>query len=929
MADPSETDWAEEMAVRSTLRGLLAILHYSYPTAVFLYYMASSAVAICTLQTRSSDHSHPRRRFILWSLMLVILTYFAQLLALAIQATVRNVFPLADQDTVIGLMSCALAFGVVFTGLSGAPNPVWHPYIGSFGLALLFEPVIGVLAFLVRPVESHNFTDVFDVVALAVRYLAVVLAVAFYFEGRYTVRQRDKGTDAERQSLLKPNGNGHAGHHDSDSEDQGDGNRQQNGYGATSDSSSDSNQSSDADDENPYERRQRQASEQMEKRLREKGNWFTYAKSFQLFFPYIWPVKRRGLQLRIVLVGCCLLAMNFINVLIPRQLGIIMDSLSGVNGKNPWNEVLIFAGLKLVASEAGLSLLRQWLWIPVEYYSFGAISTAAYSHVLNLSSDFHDSKSSSDIMMAISCGQSISNILESICFRAVPMLIDMTVAFAYLSATFGPYEGFITVATASVFMFIATHMIAKLKGARKNEVGAWYKEHYVRQAGIQGWSTVTSFNQVGHEEDRYSAAVQDRVAKTQKVYFGYVLAYAFQFLVLLSGLLAGAFLAVYQVTNGDATPGDFIMLLTYWAQLVAPLNFFASLGKSISKDLLQAEQLLEIMQTKPSIVSKENAPPLQLAGGEVRFDGVYFSYDKKKDILKDINFTAKPGTTVAFVGATGAGKSTILKLLDRFYDVTRGSITIDNQDIRDVDLYSLRAQIGVVPQAPILFDDTIMNNVRYAKLTATDEEVYEACKAACIHEQILGFTDGYQTRVGERGVKLSGGELQRVAIARAILKQPSIVLLDEATSAVDTETEQKIQGALRTLCEGRTTFVVAHRLSTIVNADRIIVITGGEIVEQGSHDELIGAGGRYAELWSKQIFVKPKDKRPDDDDSKPSRKKAKAPTIVNDLSAEATSSELAKVKSAPSTTCSGQTKNTDKDANTKPGPTTSGHGKEV
>ena len=409
----------------------------------------------------------------------------------------------------------------------------------------------------------------------------------------------------------------------------------------------------------------------------------------QVFFPYVWPVNRRSLQVRVVLVGFCLLAMNFINVLIPRQLGIIIDSLSENSRvkRNPWNEVLFFAALKLVASEAGLSLLRQWLWIPVEFYSFGAISTAAYSHVLNLSSDFHDSKSSSDIMMAISCGQSISNILESICFRAVPMLIDMIVAFIYLSATFGPYEGFITIATAAIFMYIATRMIAALKSARRNEVGAWYKEHYVRQAGIQGWSTVASFNQIGHEEDRYSVAVSDRVDKTQKVYFGYVLAYAFQFLVLLSGLLAGAFLAVYQVTHGRATSGDFTMLLTYWAQLVSPLTFFAGLGKSISRDLLQAEQLLEIMQTKPSVLSKEGAPPLQFTGGNVRFDRVCFSYDKKKEILKNISFTATPGTSVAFVGATGAGKSTILKLLDRFYDVTGGSVEIDGQDIRDVDLY--------------------------------------------------------------------------------------------------------------------------------------------------------------------------------------------------------------------------------------------------
>ncbi|KAH6651141.1 hypothetical protein F5144DRAFT_638766 [Chaetomium tenue] len=925
MADLYGTHTADEPAGRLPLRQVLASLHYAYPTTVFIYYMVTSTVAICTLQTRSSEDAHPRRRPITWLLVSVILTYFAQLLALCIQGAVQHVFPFAEQDTIIGLMSCALAFGVVFAGLSEAANPVWYPYIGSFGIAFIFEPIMGVLSLMARPAGPPKFIDVFDLSALAVRYLAVILAVVFYLEGNRHARE-EKGTDSERQSLLKTNG--HASH-DSDSDDQSNG-AQQNGYGATSDGSTDSNQSSSDtdDDENPYERRQRQASEQMEKRLKEKGNWVTYAKSFRVFFPYVWPVNHRSLQIRVVLVAICLLAMNFINVLIPRQLGIIMDSLSGSNGKNPWNEVLFFAGLKLVASEAGLSLLRQWLWIPVEYYSFGAISTAAYSHVLNLSSDFHDSKSSSDIMMAIQSGQSISNILESICFRAVPMLIDMTVAFVYLSATFGPYEGFITIATAAIFIYIATRMIAALKGARRNEVGAWYKEHYVRQAGIQGWSTVASFNQIGHEEDRYSVAVEDRVTKTQKVYFGYVLAYAFQFLVLLSGLLAGAFLAVYQVTHGQATPGDFIMLLTYWAQLVSPLTFFAGLGKSISRDLLHAEQLLEIMQTKPSVLSEEGAPPLQFTGGEVRFGGVCFSYDKKKEILKDINFTATPGMTVAFVGATGAGKSTILKLLDRFYDVTKGSIAIDGQDIRNVDLYSLRAQIGVVPQAPILFDDTIMNNVRYAKLTATDEEVYEACKAASIHDQILTFSDGYQTKVGERGVKLSGGELQRVAIARAILKRPSIVLLDEATSAVDTETEQKIQDALRTLCEGRTTFIVAHRLSTIMNADRIIVVTGGEIVEQGSHEDLIRADGKYAELWSKQIFVKPKDKEPRED--KPVTKGRKAPNIVNDLTAEVTSSELAKVKSTPTTNDQAESSDSSSDTATETNdPTAPGHEKET
>jgi ABC-type transport system involved in Fe-S cluster assembly fused permease/ATPase subunit len=378
--------------------------------------------------------------------------------------------------------------------------------------------------------------------------------------------------------------------------------------------------------------------------------------------------------------------MNFVNLLIPRQLGVVIDSLGDAKIHSPVAQVLIFAGLKFLASEAGLLLIRRWLWVPVELYSFEAISTAAYSHVLNLSADFHDAKSSSDIMVAIQYGQSVSNMLESICFEAIPMIIDMTVAFIYLSIIFGPCEGFITIATATIFMYTAAKTIASLESVRKGEVSAWYQEHYVRQAGIQGWSTVASFNQINHEESRYSTAVQDRVVKTEKVYVGYIKANAFQYLVLFAGLLAGLFLAMYQVMNGLATPGQFIMLLTYWSQLVAPLSFFASLGRNISRDLVHTEQLLEIMQTKPTVFSKKNAPPLQFDGGNVRFDHVNFSYGKDRDILKDINLSVASGTTVALVGATGAGKSTILKLLNRFYDVTAGSVQIDGQDVRDVDL---------------------------------------------------------------------------------------------------------------------------------------------------------------------------------------------------------------------------------------------------
>ncbi|KAJ4420502.1 hypothetical protein N0V85_000578 [Neurospora sp. IMI 360204] len=740
----------------------------------------------------------------------------------------------AEQDVTIGLLSCILVFGVEFAGLVHSKAPVWYPFIGSFVMALLFEPPIAALSFLARPPSTLTYSDIFSISTIAARYLALTLAVAAHIEATCSFR-RERGTDAERQGLLKASNSSSTTEVSANQ----DGENSTNGYGSTSTNSTDESSSPSNDRvESPYERRQRQAAELMEKRLKEKGNWVTYAKSFM---------------------------------------------------------VLVFAGLKLVASEAGISLLRQWLWIPVESYSTSRISTAAYSHVLNLSSDFHDSKRCSDVEMAIMSGSNISNMLESICFQAIPMLIDMGVAFIYLSVTFGPYEGFITIATATVFCYITTIMLSGLKEVRKSQVSAYFEEHYVRHAGIQGWSTVSSFNQIGHEETRYSNAVNNNVGQFQRVLLGYYLAYAFQSMVLLCGLLAGAFLAVSQITQGQATAGQFVMLLTYWSQLVSPLTFFASLGKSISGDLIRAESLLEIMQMKPTVLSKEGAPPLDFQGGHVQFENVSFSYDKKKPILKNVNFQAAPGTSVACVGATGAGKSTMLKLLDRFYDVTGGSIKIDGQDIRDVDLFSLRAQIGVVPQSPILFDDTIMNNVRYAKLTATDEEVHEACKAASIHEQILTFTDGYQTRVGERGVKLSGGELQRVAIARAILKRPAIVLLDEATSAVDTETEQKIQEALGKLCKGRTTFIVAHRLSTIMNADKIMVVTGGEIVEEGSHEDLIRANGKYAELWSKQIFIKPKVK--DATEAKPASVN-KTSDFVNDLTPDKTKSELVKVKSS-------------------------------
>ncbi|KAI1866116.1 uncharacterized protein JN550_007805 [Neoarthrinium moseri] len=841
----SEPDW------------LLVSLHYVYPAAVFLYFATAYAIAACTLQTASTavKTKHGRPKIITCLLLAFLLSYLVQLAEKLIEGALSLEWP--SEDTVVGLLSCMLVFGIEQSTLGNAVDVVWYPFYGSWLIGVVLEPVLAVLSILQRcrgrriEVSEIANSTVFlwiDVAIFITRYLILLAVILVFFLWRE--KNELEGADDETSPLLpKPD------------QTAANGNGTDSGYGTRENSANNTDATnSPSDPESPWERRQRLAREQMEKRLKSEGSWIAYAKGFLIFFPYVWPVHNRRLQLYAALVGVCLITGNALNVLIPRQMGIVLDSLSGdAKGLNPWIQVLIFAALRLAASEAGIHLLRQMFWLPVEFYSQEALSVAAYNHVMNLSADFHDSKSSSDLIVAISHGTSISRMLESICFEALPMMIDLVVAFIYLSVKFGPYEGFITIATGIAFVQAATYLIARFKEKRKQMVKTFFEEHYVRQAGIQGWHTVSAFNQIPYEESRYQTAVRSEISAYKGLYSGYLIGHAFQYLILLCGLIAGAFLAVHQVTHGQRTPGDFVMLLTYWGQLTSPLRFFSNLGKSISQDLVYAERLLGVMLTKPTIVNKPDAKPLDLKGGEITFRDVSFSYDKKKDILKGVNLTVPSGKTAAFVGATGAGKSTILKLLDRFYDVSEGCIGIDGQDIRDVQISSLRQSIGIVPQAPILFDDTIMSNIRYARLTASDEEVHEACKAAAIHDHIMGFSDGYQTRVGERGVKISGGELQRIAIARAILKRPEVVLLDEATSSVDTETEQKIQEGLRVLCEARTTFIVAHRLSTVMNADVIFVVSDGEIVEQGSHEELLEKKGKYSELWSKQIFVKPKE----------------------------------------------------------------------
>ncbi|POS87021.1 hypothetical protein EPUL_002063, partial [Erysiphe pulchra] len=577
-----------------------------------------------------------------------------------------------------------------------------------------------------------------------------------------------------------------------------------------------------------------------------------------IFLPFIWPFKEKKLQLRAIFVIFCLVGSSILNVLVPRQMGAMIDSLTkyaqGDHTYNIWLPSIIYIALRFANGSSGISLLQKWLWNPIEQYSYGALTTASHSHMMNLSSDFHDSKITSDLIQAIFGGRSISLLLEAVFFQIVPMSIDLLLAIGYLASQFGPYMGLMLMITVVLYIYTSTKLHAYRARKRRNFINMFRKQINVGEESLDFWSTASLFNMIFYEECRYASAVKEHLESKQTYEISSYLVDVAQGLIMSINLLSVLWFGFYQVTYNHKSIGQFTTLLMYWTQLSGPMNFLSTIYRSLMNSMMDAEQLLKLFQTKPTIVDLPNSEPLKLSGGLISFRNVSFAYDTRKSTLKNISFAAPPGKIIALVGETGGGKSTILKLIDRFYDIDAGSISIDGQDIRNVTLSSLRECVGFVPQDPVLFNDTIMNNVRYAKLSATKEEVFEACKAAAIHEKILNFPDGYNSKVGDRGIKLSGGEKQRIAIARVVLKRPDVILLDEATSAVDTETENSIQKGLKKMFEGRTTLIVAHRLSTIMNADYIYVVMNGEIIEKGTHKDLILKNGKYKELWSQQVF---------------------------------------------------------------------------
>jgi ABC-type transport system involved in Fe-S cluster assembly fused permease/ATPase subunit len=575
--------------------------------------------------------------------------------------------------------------------------------------------------------------------------------------------------------------------------------------------------------------------------------------TIQVFWPYLWPTNRPRLLVNMAGVAVCLLGERALNIFGPRQFGILVNALSaGLVGPS-FGSLALYILFDFLNSYSGLRGLRNGLWIPVEANARVRLDTKSYNHVMELSCDFHDNKEDGKLYAAIRQGYAVTSLLETLLYELAPMIMDLVLALVYFRILFDSYLVLIAAATMLVYMLSAVHFTNYQASLQRNMNALSRQKWHYQYETMGKWSTVAYYNRIPHVEGMYGTTASIWSGIWQKTRWVSLGGSAAQNTILDMGCFAALTFAAYQVVINGKDIGSFMTLVTYWSKFTGPIANLSSTHREIMSDLVDAEELRALFEKKASVVGGDKE--LAVSHGQVTFENISFSYDGKSTIIDDLSLQVSPGQTIAFIGETGAGKSTLLKLLFRFYDPTQGSIKIDGQDIRDVTLDSLREYIGVVPQEPVLFNESIMSNLRFGKLDVTEEEAIAACQAAAIHERIEKFADGYDSFVGDRGIKLSGGERQRVAIARTMLKDPKIIILDEATSSVDNETEELIQTGLAKLCAGRTTFVIAHRLSTIMNADLIVVIKDGKILEQGSSRELFKRKGKYYSLWSKQMGI--------------------------------------------------------------------------
>ncbi|MDE2183850.1 MAG: ABC transporter ATP-binding protein/permease [Alphaproteobacteria bacterium] len=591
----------------------------------------------------------------------------------------------------------------------------------------------------------------------------------------------------------------------------------------------------------------------MARPLTEEGDGAPSFRPIAMLMPYLWPQGRGDLKWRVVVSVLCLILAKVATVSVPWLFGRIVDSLRG-----PLKGVAVALALIAVYTIARIMMqafaqLRDGVFAKVAYHALRQVGVSTFAHVHTLSLRFHLERKTGGLSRVIDRGtKGIDTLLSFVIFSIFPTILELALDAAILWIAFGVSYAIVTTAMVIAyiwFTFAITRWRIKFRRVmNESDTDASTKA----VDSLLNYETVKYFNNEDHETRRFDKSMEQYARASIQTQISLSVLNTGQAFIVAVGVMAVMVMAAYGILDHRMTIGGLVTVNGYLLQLYVPLNLLGTVYREITQALVDMDAMFTLLHQPQEVTDKPDAVPLKVDGGEIRFEDVVFSYDPERVVLKGISFTVPAGRTIAVVGPSGAGKSTISRILYRFYDIKSGRVTIDGRDIRDVTQASLRAAIGIVPQDTVLFNDTVRYNIAYGRIGASDDEVKEAARHAQIDKFIDELPQGYDAMVGERGLKLSGGEKQRVAIARTILKNPPILLLDEATSALDTHTEREIQSALHEVSRNRTTLVIAHRLSTVVDADEILVLDKGEIVERGRHEDLIARKGAYAAMWNKQ-----------------------------------------------------------------------------
>lgn len=571
--------------------------------------------------------------------------------------------------------------------------------------------------------------------------------------------------------------------------------------------------------------------------------------------PYLWPPNRPDLRGRVVIALICLVLANIATAVMPLFYAWAVDELTG----DPATIALMVA-LGLIGAYAlsrilmqALAQIRDGIFAKVSFHALREVGVATFSHVHTLSLRFHLERKTGGLSRVIERGtKGIDTLLSFAVFSIFPTLMQLTFFSAIMLWKLDVWITLTTLVMVAAYVWF-TFAITRWRIRFRREMNESDTEANTKAVdSLLNYETVKYFNAETHETKRFDTSMAKFANASIQAQTSLSILNTGQAIIMALGMGMVMVLVAIGIKDGRFTIGDMVMANAFLIQLYQPLNFLGTVYREITQGLVDMESMFRLLDSSQEVKDKPNAKPLHISGGEIRFENVVFAYELERVVLKGISFTVPAGKTVAVVGPSGAGKSTLSRILYRFYDIQSGRVTVDGQDIRDITQTSLRAAIGIVPQDTVLFNDTIRYNIGYGRIGAAEAEIQDAARHAQIDTFIRDLPLGYKSMVGERGLKLSGGEKQRVAIARTLLKNPPILLLDEATSALDTHTEREIQSALADISRNRTTLVIAHRLSTVVDADEIIVLDKGEIVERGRHGDLVTQGGHYASMWNKQ-----------------------------------------------------------------------------